>query len=72
MENERFDLLKRIKATSYYLVKIEFEKPEGVVYRSIKTTEYRGFRKRFTENALLKGLKISKIKVEKKYQSSEE
>ena len=66
------DLLKRIKAIRYYLVKIEFEKPEGVVYRTIEATKYREFRKRYTENALFKGMKISKIKVEKKYQSYEE
>lgn len=58
--------------TKYYLVKIEFKKPEGVVYRSIEAIKYRGFRKRYSENALLKGMKISKIRVEKKYQSYEE
>ena len=53
-------------------MKIEFEKPEGVVYITMEATKYRKFRKIYTENALLKGMKILKIKVEKKYQSYEE
>ncbi|MFX1481073.1 MAG: hypothetical protein ACFFCI_23575 [Promethearchaeota archaeon] len=65
-------MLKRIKETKYYLVKIEFEKPEGVLYRSIEATKYREFCKSYTKDALLKGMKISNIKVEKKYQSYKE
>lgn len=61
------NLLKNCKVTKYYLVKIEFKKPEGVVFKTVKATKYREFRKQYTKNALLKGLKISEIKIEKKF-----
>jgi len=67
----RINLLEDLKLTEYYLVRIEFKKPEGVTYINIKATEYPEFSKKYSEKALLKGLIISEIKVEKKYQSYE-
>jgi len=67
----RINLLKEFKVTEYYLVRIEFKKPEGVVYRNMKATKYPEFLKKYPEKALLKGLKISEINVEKKYLSQE-
>ena len=66
------NLLKEFKVNEYYLVRIEFKKPEGVVYRNIKAMKYPEFLKKYPEKALLKGLKVSEIKVVKKFQSYEE
>jgi len=65
------NLLKEFKVTEYYLVRIEFKKPEGVVYRNIKASKYPKFKKEYSIEVLSKGLKVSRISVEKKYQSQE-
>lgn len=61
-----------IKVTEIFLIRIEYEKPKGVVYRNIRAIEYPNFLNIYPKEALLKGLIISEIKVIKKYQSYED
>ena len=54
-----------------YLVKIKYKDPEAVVYKNMKATEYPKFLGIYPEQALSKGLTLSEINVEKKYESQE-
>ena len=58
--------------TECYLVKIKYKDPEAVVYKNMKATEYPKFLEIYPEKALSKGLKLSKINVEKKFESQED
>ena len=60
-----------VKLDLIYLVRIKYEEPEAVVYKNMKATEYPKFLAIYPEKALSKGLKLSKINVEKKFESQE-
>jgi hypothetical protein len=62
-------LLREFEGTDIYLVRIIYEQPEGVVYRNIKAINYAEFLEEYPKKALLKGFKISEIKVIKRYPS---
>ena len=64
--------IRGIKLTECYLVKIKYEDPEEVIYKNMKATEYPKFLEDYSEKALLKGLKLSEIKVLKKFESQED
>lgn len=57
-----------IKLALIYLVRIKYEEPEAVVYKNMKTTEYPQFLEVYPDEAIKKGLKVSKINVEKKFE----
>ena len=56
-------MLKELKGIDYYLVRIEYKEPKGVIYKNIKATKYPDFIKKYSENALSRGLIISEFKV---------
>ncbi|MFX0020877.1 MAG: hypothetical protein ACFE9S_01005 [Candidatus Hermodarchaeota archaeon] len=62
-------MLREFEVTDTYLVRIKFEKPEGVVYRNIKAIYYPEFLEEYPKKMLLKGFKIAEIKVMKRYPS---
>lgn len=64
--------IRGIKLTECYLVKIKYDDPEAVVYKNMKATEYPKFLEDYPEIALLKGLNLSKINVEKRFESQED
>lgn len=64
--------IRGIKLTECYLVKIKYEDPEGVIYKNMKATKYPKFLEDYPEKALSKGLKLSEIKVLKKFESQED
>lgn len=51
-----------------YLVRIVYETPEAVVYKNISAAEYPKFLESYPDKALSKGLKVSKINIEKEFQ----
>jgi len=51
-----------------YLVRIVYEVPEAIVYKNISAAEYPKFLESYPDKALSKGLKVSKINVEKEFQ----
>lgn len=54
--------------TLFFLVRIEYKEPEAVNYKNMKATEFPSFLESYPDKALSNGLKVSKIKVEKKYE----
>ena len=50
----------------YFLIKIGYIGPEAIIYKNVKTSEYPSFLVSHTYKAILKGLKISRIKIIKK------
>lgn len=63
--------LERPKETECFLVRIEYKDPEAAVYKNMKATDYPKFLLTYPDQALSKGLKISKINVEKQFESQE-
>jgi len=58
--------------TECYLVRIEYKDPEAVVYKNMSADKYPEFLEEYPDQAFSKGLKVSKIRVEKKFDSQEE
>lgn len=53
------------------LVRIEYKDPPAVVYRNMSAEQYPKFLENYPDNALSKGLIVSKISIEKKLDSQE-
>ena len=62
-------MLREFEVTDTFLVRIKFEKPDGVVYRNISAIKYPEFLENYPKNALSKGFKVTEIKVVKRYPS---
>ena len=54
-----------------YLVRIAYKDPKAVVYKNMRATEYPKFLALYPDEALSKGLKVSKINVEKQFEVEE-
>lgn len=59
--------------STYFQVRIEYKDPDVVVLRDMSAAKYPRFLESYPDHALLsKGLKVSKINVEKQFDSEEE